>query len=83
MWLFCFGGEWGVCLFVCFWFALFMDKQFVIDFSEAVNTNSLTVTVVKQDDATVLSHIKSNLSVQLILLLENKYLRHLLCLVIK
>lgn len=47
---------WGGVLF--FWSTLFMDKQLVIDFSEVVNTNLLTVTEVKQSDATVLSHIK-------------------------
>lgn len=45
-----------------------MDKQLVIDFSEDVNTNLLTVMEVKQADATMLSHIKSNLFVQLIVL---------------
>lgn len=51
-----------------FWSTLFMDKQLVIDFSEAVNTNLLTVTEAKQSDATLLSHIKSNLFVQLFVL---------------
>lgn len=46
-----------------------MDKQLVIDFSWAVNRNLFTVLQVKVADATVLSSIKSNIFVQLIILL--------------
>lgn len=72
----------GSC-FVLVFFSLFMDKQLVIDFSEAANTNLLTATEVKQADATVPSRTKSNLFVQLTVLFTSlgKYL--IVCLGIK
>lgn len=73
------GGE----VFCVGFFCLFTDKQLVIDFSEAANTNLLTATEVKQADATVPSRTKSNLFVQLTVLFTclGKYL--IVCLGIK